>query len=100
MRTFFSFFEKIEKKLREGTQLGVDAMASVATFGHIGKQACRCDTHLLTLAKAARSPPCTLPFLAQAPTLRFDHSHTSMAAALTLTGCGRRSILKTLDEYL
>ena len=49
--------------MREGTQLGVDAKASVATFGHIGKQACRCDTHLLTLAKAARSPPCTLPFL-------------------------------------
>ena len=48
--------------MREGTTLGVDAKASVATFGHIGKQACRCDTHLLTLAKAARSPPCTLPF--------------------------------------
>ena len=48
--------------MREGTTLGVDAKASVAAFGHIGKQACRCDTHLLTLAKAARSPPCTLPF--------------------------------------
>ncbi|WP_295861370.1 hypothetical protein [uncultured Fibrobacter sp.] len=45
------------KIMREGTQLGVDAKASVATFGHIGKQACRCDAHLLTLAKAARSPP-------------------------------------------
>ena len=48
--------------MREGTTLRVDAKASMATFGHIGKQACRCDTHLLTLAKAARSPPCTLPF--------------------------------------
>ena len=69
-------FYKNSKKMREGTQLGVDAKASVATFGHIGKQACRCDTHLLTLAKAARSPPCTLPFL------------------------GRRSILKTFRKYL
>ena len=62
--------------MREGTQLGVDAKASVATFGHIGKQACRCDTHLLTLAKAARPPPCTLPLP------------------------GRRSILKTFRKYL
>ena len=54
---FFKF-----KMMREGTTLRVDAKASMATFGHIGKQACRCDTHLLTLAKAARSPPCTLPF--------------------------------------
>ena len=49
--------------MREGPQLRVDAKASVATFGHIGKQACRCDAHLLTLAKAARAPPCTLPIL-------------------------------------
>ena len=62
--------------MREGTQLGVDAKASVATFGHIGKQACRCDAHLLTLAKAARSPPCTHPF----PGRRFyshDNSYSS-----------------------
>ena len=42
--------------MREGTTLGVDAKASVATFGHIGKQACRCDTHLLTLAKIQEKP--------------------------------------------
>ena len=53
--------------MREGTTLGVDAKASVAAFGHIGKQACRCDTHLLTLAKAARSPPEPSPSPADAP---------------------------------
>lgn len=26
-------------------------MASVASFGHIGKRICRCDTHLHTFAK-------------------------------------------------
>ena len=44
----------------------------------------------LGVAKAARAPPCTLPILAQAPTLRLSHGHTSMAAALALIGCGRR----------
>ena len=44
----------------------------------------------LRVAKAARAPPCTLPILAQAPTLRLSHGHTSMAAALALIGCGRR----------
>ena len=49
----------------------------------------------LRVAKAARAPPCTLPILAQAPTLRLNHGHTSMAAALALIGCGRRFILTT-----
>ena len=44
----------------------------------------------LGVAKAARAPPCTLPILAQAPTLRLNHGHTSMAAALALIGCGQR----------
>ena len=44
----------------------------------------------LRVAKAARAPPCTLPILAQAPTLRLSHGHTSMTAAFALTGCGRR----------
>ena len=47
---------------------------------------CREETQL-GVAKAARFPPCTLPFLAQAPTLRLSHDHTSMAAALALIGC-------------
>ena len=51
---------------------------------------CREETQL-GVAKAARFPPCTLPFLAQAPTLRLSHDHTSMAAALALIGCGQRS---------
>jgi len=46
--------------------------------------------HQLGVAKAARAPPCTLPILAQAPTLWLNHGHTSMAAAFALTGCGRR----------
>ena len=64
--------------------------ASAAAFGHIGKRTCQSDIHLHAFAKAARSPPCTHPFLAQAPTLRLNHGHTSMAAALALIGCDRR----------
>ena len=75
-------------------------MASVASFGHIDKWICQCDTHLHTYAKAARFPPCTLPFLAQAPTLRLSHDHTSMAAALALIGCGRRSQARLDDEHI
>lgn len=65
--------------MREGATLRVDAKASVATFGHIGKQACRCDTHLLTLAKAARPPPCALPL----PGRRF-HSLNDSYSSLEL----------------
>ena len=47
-------------------------MASVASFGHIDKWICQCDTHLHTYAKAARFPPCTLPFLGRRSQARLD----------------------------
>ena len=50
-------------------------MASVASFGHIDKWICQCDTHLHTYAKAARFPPCTLPFLGRRSQARLDDEH-------------------------
>ena len=102
--------------MRAGPQLGVDAF-SISNYGsamfaqvqpqhsplmlltltrpwlHSVMRVCKQPPATLilhTFAKAARAPPCTLPILAQAPTLRLNHDHASMAAALALPGCGRR----------
>ena len=77
--------------MREGTQLGVDAygVRRCGSVMQVCKQPCA-TLSLQAFAKAARSPPCTLPILAQAPTLRLNHDHASMAASLALSGCGRR----------
>ena len=53
----------------------------------------------LGVAKAARAPPCTLPILAQAPTLRLSQVHTSMTLASAFLGCGRRFYSRSVCFY-
>ena len=86
--------------MRAGPQFGVDAYG-VRRCGSV-MPVCKQPVATLTLqtfAKAARAPPCTLPILAQAPTLRLNHGHTSMAVAFALTGCGRRFYFSYAKKY-
>ena len=61
-----ALFELKKYFMRAGPQLGVDAYASVAAFGHESLQAASRDTLLHTFAKAARALPAPSPSLANA----------------------------------